>query len=496
MGPTFRPVNRTPSSQSSPTTTTNISLRGRSLVLASSEDLLDAFLFFYLRVPAALISWTMAQQAFNACMILLLDAMERLSITSGTVKAERAYVVFQDLQNVHSLATLAVERISWGLKKLHDVTQMPAGQPGPREPLDNESDVARAWSDATRVPHAMCEDSVMGATGMFLLEDPGLQGFVPEAFAPIVWNLGGIEPPVPFQLKRERRLSQGGGMMDSPGSEEDTDDAQPVGIMQGIRRSTTMRSAPTRYATPTLDDHQPQSVTASTSHTNSSRPMQLYHESQTALPEGCYSHGDPPHLQHTLVSEEDHNGRSYPMVASAIDKRQPPYEGGFFSLHQAPTVQMRHNSCPSLHQVASAPLPARPTRSSPAASRGHPSMAKARLPPGPSRVSDQASFQDFFESIPQSMSPNSSPEGHVSWGVRVADRSVNYQTQEPTMNGLLPFHVGHAIPDFSQGIAHGESTAPAYAMHFPEATSMTTPLGTEQFSVDDWKRWVDSSLPG
>jgi hypothetical protein len=94
-------------------------------VLASAEDLLDAFLFFYLRVPAALISWTMAQQAFNACMILLLDAMERMSVTPGAMKAEKAYVVFRDLQSVHTLASLAVERISWGLKKLHDVTQNP-----------------------------------------------------------------------------------------------------------------------------------------------------------------------------------------------------------------------------------------------------------------------------------------------------------------------------------------------------------------------------------
>lgn len=492
--PAFRPVNRAPPSQSPSSTATNVSLRGRTLVLASSEEVLDAFLFFYLRVPAALISWSMAQQAFNASMILLLDAMERMSITSGAVKADKAYVVFQELQNIHSLATLAVERISWGLAKLHEVTQMPAGHPGTREAQGYESDVARVWNEAINAPHAMYEDSVMNATGMFLLEDQGLQGFVPEAFAPITWNLGGVEPPEPFQLKREGRMSPGGGLMDSPGSDEDTEDSRSVGGMQGLRRSTTMRSAPTRYATPTMDDHQPHRVTAPTSHTNSTRQQHQHHVSQTSFPEASHRHARPPHLRQPQILEENNNGYSHPIVASAIDKRQPQYEGNLLDLHQAPIAQMRHNSCPSLHLPASAPLPARPTYSSPAVTRAHPPIAKAGPALGPPGISDQASFQDFLESIPQSISPNSSPEGQASWAVRIADRSVNYQIQDPNMHELLPFQIGQAISEFPQAMAHGQQAASAYDMNFPEAP-MTTQLGTE-ISVGDWKGWMNSSLPG
>jgi hypothetical protein len=31
----------------------------------------------------------------------------------------------------------------------------------------------------------------MGATGMLLLEDPGLQGFIPEEFAPLNFQMAG-----------------------------------------------------------------------------------------------------------------------------------------------------------------------------------------------------------------------------------------------------------------------------------------------------------------
>jgi hypothetical protein len=490
-------VNRTPSSHSSPTTVTSISLRGRALVLASAEDLLDAFLFFYLRVPAALISWTMAQQAFNACMILLLDAMERMSVTPGAMKAEKAYVVFRDLQSVHTLASLAVERISWGLKKLHDVTQMSTKQSEQGQIHGNENNVATPWSEATHGLPVMCEDTVMNATGMFLLEDPGLQGFAPEAFAPISWNLGGVEPPMPFELKRERQSSHGGGLGDSPGSDEETDDVRSVGVMQGIRRSTTMRSAPTRYATPTLDDHPPLSVTAPTSHTTSSGSMQHQHlDSQTSFSESAHRHGHPPHLRHTQLCEENSNAWAYPSVSGAVDRRQAPYEGGSFGLHQGPVAQMRHNSCPSLHQAATAPPQARPTYSSPAAPRPHPPMAKTRPQPGSQRISDQASFNDFLEGIPHSTSPDTSPEGQPSWVVKATDRSANFQTQDPTMSCVLPYHVGHAVAEFAEGMAHAQSTGSAYPVHFLGQTPMSLPLGTEHMSIDEWKHWIGSGGSG
>jgi hypothetical protein len=491
--PTFRPVNRT-SSQPSPTTATIVSLRGRALVLASSEDLLDAFLFFYLRVPAALISWTMAQQAFNSCMILLLDALERRVITAGAMKTERAYVVFQDLQNVHTLASLAVERISWGLKRLHDVTQVPTGQHGPPGPHGKEAEMQVSWNEATHGQHAMYEDAVMNTTGMFLLEDPGLQGFVPEAFTPIAWNLGGIEPPVPFQLKREREFTHGVGLMDSSGSGEDTDDVRSVGIMQGNRRSTTMRSAPTRYATPALDGRQPPGVTAPTSHTDATRPMQQHHEPQQMFPDGSHRSAHPPHLRHTQLCEESNNGWGPLAVANAADKRQSPYARGIAGLHQTPTAQMRHNSCPALHQPAPAPPLQRPTYSSPAAPKGQGPMAKTRPLPGAPEMNDLASFQEFLETMPHSTSPDTSPNNHLSWAVRAAARSATFQTHDSAaLDCVLPFHVGNGVPGLSQGVSHEHLTASVYPVHFSAASPMTTPLGTENLSVDEWRRWIGTS---
>jgi hypothetical protein len=435
----------------------------------------------------------MAQQAFNSCMILLLDALERRSITSGAMKTEQAYAVFQELQNVHKLASLAVERISWGLKKLSDVTQMAPEQHGSREPYREEAEMQGSWNEATHGQHAMYEDAVMNTTGMFLLEDPGLQGFVPEAFAPIAWNLGGIEPPVPFQLKRERDYAHDIGLLESPPSGEDTDDVRSVGIMQGNRRSTAMRSAPTRYATPVLDDHQPPGATAPKSHAETTKPMQQHHEPRKLFPEGPHRLGHPPHLRHAQLCEEN-NGWGPPSVANASDRRQPPYTGEIPVSHQVPTAQMRHNSCPSLRQPASAPTLQRPTYSSPAAPKGQNPTTKTRLPPGASQMHDLASFQEFLETMPQSTSPDTSPHDHLSWAVKTAARSATFQTHgSAALNCVLPFHVGNPVPGFSQGLSHEQITASAYPVHYLGVSPMTTPMGTENLSVDEWRRWIGNS---
>jgi hypothetical protein len=448
-----------------------------------------------MRVPAALISWTMAQQAFNSCMILLLDALERSSITPGALKAEKAYVVFQDLQNVHTLAGLAVERISWGLKRLHDLTQLPStGQPGSRESQGNDAEMQGPWNEAANGSHTMYEDTVMNTTGMFLLEDPGLQGFVAEAFAPIAWNLGGVEPPVPFQLKHERQISQGIGLMESPGSEDDTDDVRSVGVTQGMRRSTTMRSAPTRYATPALDDRQPPpSVTASTLHANSSRPTQLHQESQTDFPEDPHRLGHAPHLQPAGLCDETNNEWAFPAVANAVDKRSLLYAGGFPGVHRDSAVQMRHNSCPTLHRPVPAPPLQRPTYSSPAASRTQPPTTKSRPLPVPPGVSDQASFQEFLEAVPQPSSSETNSNGPVTWPVKTAGRSAPFQTQDSALNCVLPFHADQAPPNLLQEMSHEQLTASEYPLHFSEATLMSTPLGTEHMSLDEWRRWIGTS---
>lgn len=170
-------------------------LRGRALVINSSISLLQTFLFFHHRNPAVLICWTMGQQAFNACMILILDAWETENDLNEWL-VNQAFVVFAELEKkgVHKLAELAVQRISDGLMQLghrrdERERQASSAYRAPSLTLDTAS--LTDWSG----------DTVMGDTGMFLLEDPGYQAFVQHSFQPLGWNRAGStyasNPPTP-----------------------------------------------------------------------------------------------------------------------------------------------------------------------------------------------------------------------------------------------------------------------------------------------------------
>jgi len=166
-------------------------IRGRALVINSSVSLLKTFLFFRLRKPAMLNCWTIGQQAFNACMILILDAWETGNDHNRWL-LDNAYIVFQELhQNqVHKLAELAVQRISDGLTQLGNrkVERQHQAQSScrqsPRQPpltLTLDTATMTDWS----------KDTVMGNTGMFLLEESGLQSFAPAPFHPLGWYMAG-----------------------------------------------------------------------------------------------------------------------------------------------------------------------------------------------------------------------------------------------------------------------------------------------------------------
>ena len=170
-------------------------VRGRDLVIQASISIVQAFLFFFHRNPAVLICWTMGQQAYNACMILLIDAWETGNEQNWWL-IEQAYVTFQELEEkgVHQLAQLAVERISDGLGQLgqrraereRQMASFRRSSGGP-QPLQQRTmltlDTASMmdWSG----------DTVMGNTGTYLLEDSGLQSFVPQSFRPLGWNMAG-----------------------------------------------------------------------------------------------------------------------------------------------------------------------------------------------------------------------------------------------------------------------------------------------------------------
>ncbi|RYO18735.1 hypothetical protein AA0111_g10629 [Alternaria arborescens] len=258
---TFQAVNRSFSSGFQPETwSTQATRRARALVLASSEALLTAFIFFYHRDPAALICWTLAQQAFNSSMILLLDAIECRTITVGAMKAEQAVVIFKDLyeNNVHSLAGLAVEKISWGLQELHTaITKQPGGL---LRKQGNAAAQEANKNEPTRILYR--SDTVMGHTGTFPLEGPGQQALQDGVFVLETWDDLQTSTQFGEQQQGSSYLHMADQKETAP-SKDDADSSRPAEIMQGLRRSTTLRSAPTRYATRSGDDHmQPHGYTA------------------------------------------------------------------------------------------------------------------------------------------------------------------------------------------------------------------------------------------
>lgn len=160
-------------------------LRGRERVLASARALLDAFEFFHTRVRVAMICWTMGQQAFNASMILTLSLLNPVPKSAAAAEAarndyylvHRTYSTFVEMhqKGIHRLAGVACSKLSALLMKLH---------PPP-------SQFGGLYAHPTHTGPEEKSDTVMGSTGMILLEDPGLQGFVDEEFSPLGFQFAG-----------------------------------------------------------------------------------------------------------------------------------------------------------------------------------------------------------------------------------------------------------------------------------------------------------------
>ncbi|KAK3725935.1 hypothetical protein LTR37_000083 [Vermiconidia calcicola] len=165
-------------------------VRGRTLVINSSFHLLQTFMFFYHRNKAVLICWTMGQQAFNAAMILILDAWETDNDQNIWI-VHQAYAVFVELheKGVHKLAKLAMDRIFAGLQQLKHRSDERAMSRRPSTQASQQQ--ATQMSPDTASMADFMGDTVMGGTGMFLLEDSGLQSCPPQypTFRPLAWNL-------------------------------------------------------------------------------------------------------------------------------------------------------------------------------------------------------------------------------------------------------------------------------------------------------------------
>jgi hypothetical protein len=476
-----RAVNRVPSTHPSPVRTTNASLRGRALVLASSEDVLAVFVFFYHKEQAALIDWTLGQQAFNSCMLLLLDAIECRTITAGALKAERAFVVFKELDdnNVHKLAGLAVEKISWTLQELYKIVTQPSGGEHQARAQQGRHAIMQeaGQSEATR-NSGKTMDTVMGGTGMLLLEDPGLQS-VHEAFNPIAWGTPGL--PTQERL----RSGQTGVLPKSETSNEYVASFRSVDVMQSLRRSTTLRSAPTRYARPSDDDRmQPHGYTAPTSPTGFAIPQQqqLSRTTRDQHQWQLVERGSPFHLQSQVhgAAEWDYEratGGNQPLRNPPLDPR-----------HEA-HVSQRHNSCPSLPHSAPEQQMLRPTYSSPSNVDGStaaqmPMNAPVRgaghtfihVPQGthhlgnPNHFSARPGAQLPLSSIAQ-VTPGFSPTAHMFPQQQV-------QQQQGQMEYPFPMHSSNTMTSSN-------------AM----ASSTLTPL-TESMGLEEWRRYVGGQSGG
>lgn len=98
-------------------------------------------------------------------MVLTLSMMETAD-GKDLALVQNAYDIFVELKEkgIHKLAGVAVEKLKNLLEGLN-TRQFPTG-------------------------------GVMGATGMLLLEDPGLQGFTPDEFAPLQFRMAGGDIPL------------------------------------------------------------------------------------------------------------------------------------------------------------------------------------------------------------------------------------------------------------------------------------------------------------
>jgi hypothetical protein len=99
-----------------------------------------------------------------------------------------------------------------------------------------------------------------------------------------------------------------------------------------------------------------------------------------------------------------------------------------------------------------------------------------------------------LETMPQTTNSDISPNDHHSWAVRAAARSETFQTHDSaSLDCVLPFHVGNVVSGLSQGVSHEQLTASAYPVHYSGASPMITPTGTDNPSLDEWRRWIGNS---
>lgn len=357
----FHAVNRASSSHSSPGMSLLAPLRGRSLVVASSEQILDAFVFLYQKIPAALVSWTIAQQAFNACMLLLLDALELRKETTGAISVEKALVIFLAMEKIHKLAPLAIRRISWGLNQLRDITQGNMDSTQTKQEHDPQADKLSLGSEAVHSSNKGYGDTVMGATGMYLLDDPGLQGCAHEAFAPFRWDATVSEPAAFAKLEDEPPIAgttvdHMREMSNKPFPTERSHQARSLEGVQSRWRSQASHSAPYIDSTSPLSSSQPPTPKPPRSHTSSADSLsQLKYPLHEAAQNDYRPLVTPQwHAQFRPPTRGEPSQRA-PVTVSQEAAMRMQHTAMFSGHYPNTTMQQRHNSCPTIPQQFTRP---------------------------------------------------------------------------------------------------------------------------------------------
>lgn len=468
----FRPVNKSTSSHPSPTASMPGLPRGRPLVLTSSAAVLTAFLFFYSRVPSILVSWAISQQAFNSSMILLLDSLETGSL-SHVRKIEQAYVVFRELQDngIHKLAGLAVEKLSWGLDQLRKGMEGLGNhhcRDRRRSASPFQGKAERGAEDVAGTFH----DTIMGNTGMLLPEEPGLQSYTQEPFAPFTWAMGRAESEAttpnrmkqeqeanydsqidlpdymtmnsPFEIMPVPRKPQGSAELPQRSASERYCTLSPQGLFQPQRRGADLAS--------------PISLADSMVQQNSSDGMITdHHRSRQRLsPHLHYQEPrrtTPPPPDQRLVSSLDGS-------AGVRDTSGCAHPVSTAKQHRVPGAQFRHNSCPSLHHLATTPPHLRTTYSSPLAN-------KAQSP---------VDIEHY--------------EMQAQWSANHAASALG--SPEPGMLLSPMSDQGHNIPLHHHERSLQQQMAYLHSLSDPMvATRTNTSAATnmEQTTVDQWKRY-------
>jgi hypothetical protein len=332
-------------------------------------------------------------------------------------------------------------------------------------------------------------DTVMGNTGMLLLEDPGLQSFVREAFSPFSWIMPGneLDRLSAIHLKRQEEEQQKIWNQSSPRERNDLDalrqrvceppPARSSEEVQGLQGST-QGSAPLRYATfstapPAQEPHQPQGLTSPT-----------------------------PRTAPTTMMQQTHTTSHVQGVPTGLTQTPPPH--------------LRHHSYPSLHRHVPTPLAPHPPYTGMKQEYGNPNPNALCQPPsatylattsGLASSQPQAPLHTLSETTSQALhnSGNASvhPSVHPSWAARpaapishVSEPALGYPHVSSDAQGILG-EPHHSAQQNAPGAYQNQYT---YSFHMSTAAhedhasvAAIVGMADHQMEPEGWRRFVASS---